>query len=253
MALSAAEFYDRLAPLFDVMTNWEERLAYEGPWLRAQLEAHEARSVLDAACGTGGHALAFAEWGLEAVGVDASPAMIGLARQKGGSARFEVAALGEIAPTLGREFDAAICLGNSLPHLVTDAELGKGLRDLRACLRPGGLLITHNLNYDLRWKKRPRFFGVQSGTLDGQLRLVWRFADYHDDSTTLTFHTALFTEGDGGWSVEVNSTPQRPLFHDALTAALENAGFRVEGTYGNMTGEPFDPYASPDLVVVAIA
>jgi len=252
MTLSAAEFYDRLAPLFDVMTNWEERLAYEGPWLRAQLAAHEARSVLDAACGTGGHALAFAEWGLETVGADASPAMIELAHQKGGSARFEVAALGAIAPTLNRQFDAAVCLGNSLPHLVADAELGAGLRDLHACLRPGGLLVTHNLNYDSRWKKRPRFFGVQSGTLEGQQRLVWRFADYHDETRTLTFHTALFTEGDSGWSVEVNSTPQRPLFRDTLAAALEEAGFRIEGAYGNMTGEPFDPDASPDLVVAAV-
>lgn len=253
MTQTATEFYDHLAPLFDVMTNWESRLAYEGPWLRAQFEAHGARSVLDAACGTGGHALAFTEWGLEAVGTDASPAMIELARAKGGGARFEVAALGEMVSTLGQTFDAAVCLGNSLPHLVTDDALLAGLRDLRACLKPGGLLITHNLNYDLRWQTRPRFFGVQSGVMDGQQRLVWRFADYHDDTGLLTFHTALFSEGTEGWSVEVNSTPQRPLFRATLTAALEEAGFRVDGVYGNMAGEPFEPDTSPDLVMAAVA
>jgi hypothetical protein len=82
---------------------------------------------------------------------------------------------------------------------------------------------------------------------------VWRFADYHDDTGLLTFHTALFTEGDGGWSVEVNSTPQRPLFWATLTTALEEAGFRVEGAFGNMAGEPFVPDVSPDLVMVATA
>jgi SAM-dependent methyltransferase len=253
MTLNATQFYDRLAPLFDVMTNWERRLAYEGPWLREQFEAHGARSVLDAACGTGGHALAFAGWGLEAVGTDASPAMIELARKKGGAATFEVAALGEVVAKLGRRFDAAVCLGNSLPHLISDDDLHAALLDLRACLKPGGPLITHNLNYDLRWEKRPRFFGAQSGVLDEQERLVWRFADYHDDTGLLTFHTALFTRGNDGWSVEVNSTPQRPLFRATLSGALEKAGFRVEEVFGNLAGEPFEADASPDLVVVAVA
>lgn len=251
--MNATDFYDRLAPLFDIMTDWEQRLAYEGPWLRAQLEARNVESVLDAACGTGGHTLAFADWGLEAVGVDASRAMIDLARAKDTSVRFEVASLGEIASVLNHSFDAVVCLGNSLPHLITDEALHSGLADLRACLKPDGLLITHNLNYDKRWRDRPRWFGVQSGTLDGQQHLIWRLADYHDDTGLLTFHTAVFTEDDGSWSVEVNSTPQRPLFQTLFSKMLGRAGFRAEGTFGNMAGDPFDSQTSPDLVVVATA
>lgn len=253
MTLSATEFYDRLAPLFDVMTNWQERLAFEGPWLQAQFEAGNVESVLDAACGTGGHAAAFAGWGYAALGTDASPVMIDIARARGSAAHFEAIALGATASTLNRQFDAVVCLGNSLPHILTDEDLQAALVDLRSCLKPGGLFITHNLNYDLRWQQRPRFFGVQSGLLDGQQHLVWRFADYHDDTGLLTFHTALFTEGSDGWSVEVNSTPQRPLFRSVLVSALESAGFRLEGVYGDLTGQPFESDSSPDLVIRAIA
>ncbi len=56
-------FYDALAPMFDVMTDWDARLAAEGPFLRAQLDAVGARRVLDAACGSGGHALWLAQQG----------------------------------------------------------------------------------------------------------------------------------------------------------------------------------------------
>ena len=78
----ASDFYDALAPLFDVMTDWDARLAGEGPFLRAVLEQAGARRVLDAACGSGGHTLALASWGYQALGIDVSERMIALARSK---------------------------------------------------------------------------------------------------------------------------------------------------------------------------
>jgi len=95
-------FYDALAPMFDVMTDWDARLVSEGPFLRALLEKTGAQRVLDAACGSGGHALALAQWGYDVVGVDVSPGMIALARRKAAEARLEVpfvvAGLADLTP-----------------------------------------------------------------------------------------------------------------------------------------------------------
>jgi glycine/sarcosine N-methyltransferase len=266
--LDATTFYDRLAPLFDVMTDWAGRLAVEGPFLRQLLERINARTVLDAACGSGGHALALAEWGYQVVGVDASPAMIELARAKAATAdnvTFHVAGLGELASRF-RSFDAVLCLGNSLPHLLTEADLLAALADLAACVRPGGLLILHNLNYDRRWQVRPRWFAVNSGLYQDRHALVWRFADYLDaPEPRISFHVALFRQGEpatsprpegsveseGEWSVEVNSTPQRPLFQADLARLLPAAGLTHVVYHGDLKGAPFDPDESPDLVVVA--
>ena len=66
-------FYDALAPMFDVMTDWDARLAAEGPFLRAQLDAVGARRVLDAACGSGGHALWLARQGYDGRGRGRQP------------------------------------------------------------------------------------------------------------------------------------------------------------------------------------
>jgi len=246
------DFYDRLAICFDVMTDWESRLAFEGPWLRALLERHGAKRVLDAACGTGGHAAAFAAWGFEVVGMDASPVMIARAQAKVPTVRFVVAPFGQMAQRLPEPMDVVMCLGNSLPHLIEPEALAAALTDMRRCLREGGLLVLHNLNYDLRWWRRPRFFDAQGGMVDGRERLVWRLADYHDDTGLITFHTALFSKDPtGGWSVEVISTPQRPLFAAALESALAAAAFSVEEMFGNLQGAPFSREESPDLVVVA--
>jgi SAM-dependent methyltransferase len=123
-------FYDALAPMFDVMTDWDARLTAEGPFLQAQLDAVGARRVLDAACGSGGHALWLARQGYEVAGVDVSPVMIDLARQKARAARldvkFRVADLANLQPANpepATAYDAVFCLGNSLPHLLTQADL----------------------------------------------------------------------------------------------------------------------------------
>ena len=38
-------------------------------------------------------------------------------------ARFEAAGFGELSAWVGAGFDALLCLGNSLPHLLTPADL----------------------------------------------------------------------------------------------------------------------------------
>ena len=255
------DFYDALAPMFDVMTDWGARLTSEGPFLQGMLAEVNAERVLDAACGSGGHALALAQWGYDVVGADVSPVMIALAEEKAAAAGldvpFVVAGLADLTsqpPSLvGKGFDVVLCLGNSLPHLLTQDELVTALQGMAGVLRPGGLLIMHNLNYDLRWRTRPRWFAAQGGLLDGREVLVWRFADYDETAGRIAFHIALFQQAAGDWEVAVHTTPQRPLFRADLVAALDEAGCGDMRAFGQMKwpATTFDPERSPDLVLVA--
>jgi len=252
-----SDFYDRLARYYDVMNDWDSRLAFEGPFWRRLLAESNAHIVLDAACGTGGHALTFAGWGYDVIGADISARMIDAARKQAAQqksavaarTRFVVSSLGQLPRKIVSPVDVALCVGNSLPHLLTKRALRAGLSGLTRCLRPGGKLVLHTLNYDLRWQTRPRFFGVNSGRVDGRQVLIWRFADY--GRARLTFHIALFEQqGDGSWQVDVGSTPQRPVFRDDLLALLADLGVTVEKVLGAFDGRPFDPQTSPDLIVV---
>ena len=135
---------------YDRFVSWEERLRLELPFLEEALQAVGARRVLDAACGTGRHAVALAQRGYEVVGADLSPEMVARARAHaeavGVPVRFVVAGFGALALAIGSGFDALLCLGNSLPHLLTEADLAAALQDFAACLRSGGLLCLQDLN-----------------------------------------------------------------------------------------------------------
>jgi 2-polyprenyl-3-methyl-5-hydroxy-6-metoxy-1,4-benzoquinol methylase len=249
--LGAEEFYSRLAGAFDIMTDWPKRLAFEMPFLERTLRAHSALSVLDTACGTGRHSIAFSQRGFTAGGADASQAMIECARknaaESGVSVAFEVADFSNLEKIPGR-FDALLCLGNSLPHLLSEPALREALRQMRGKIKPGGLIIIHNLNYDLRWKKRPRFFAAE-GSAE---MLVWRFADYGEKF--ITFHTAVFEQQASGsprWSVKVNSTLQKPWQKEDLDRILTQEGFQNLEHFGSLDGTVYTPDESGDLVIVA--
>lgn len=267
--LTETEFYDRLAEFFDVMTDWQSRLAVELPFLETIFARHNVQAVLDCACGTGGHAIALAQRGYRVVGCDISAQMI--ARAQANAARagveipFRVARFQDLYATFGTQFDAVLCLGNSLPHVLSDTAVLESVLNMRGCLRAGGVLILHNLNYDKRWKEKPRWFAVNAGTLENRETLVWRFADYIEERGTdagmqtshasrIIFNIALFTKHKSGtWSVEVQSTPQRPYRHSEIEPLLRRAGFRAITFYGNLQGAPFDVEQSADLVTVAVA
>ena len=191
---------------------------------------------MDAACGSGGHALWLARQGYEVTGADVSPVMIALAQQKaaadGLGVPFVVSDLANLQTST--VYDAVLCLGNSLPHLLTQDDLVAALRGMAGVLRPDGALVLQNLNYDLRWQKQPRWFMAQGGMLDGQEVLVWRFADYDVPAGCIAFHIALFRKDAPNWKVEVHTTPHRPLFQGDLSAALVEAGFGEARAYGRM-------------------
>lgn len=253
--ISSCNFYNRLAKVFDVMTDWPQRLAHEMPFLLKVLDEYGARSVLDVACGTGWYAITLAQKGYRVVGCDASPEMIARARanadQEGVNVSFVVVSFNELKK-LKDKFDAVLCLGNSLPHLLTQKELKEALRQMRLCLNPGGVIILHNLNYDLRLKKKPRFFAVNGN----EHTLVWRFADY--GPKFIYFHTALFARESAApeaqkisWTVEVNTTKQRPLLARELRMLLAKVGFREIHFFGGLDGSPFIKDQSGDLVIIA--
>ena len=253
--VNPTDFYDALAPMFDVMTDWESRLAAEGPFLKSVLEGVGARRVLDAACGSGGHALWLARQGYEVTGADVSPVMIALAQQKaaadGLGVPFVVSDLANLqASTV---YDAVLCLGNSLPHLLTQDDLVAALRGMAGVLRPGGVLVLQNLNYDLRWQKQPRWFMAQGGVLDGQEVLVWRFADYDVPAGRIAFHIALFRKDAPTGRSRCIPPRTGPCSRPTCSPRWPRPASARPRAYGRMAlpDEPFDVSRSGDLVVVA--
>ena len=257
--MDARDFYDELGSDYDLMVSWEQRLAREEQFFRVLFSEKGCRRVLDAACGTGMHAVAFARAGLECVGADLSAAMVEKARENaraaGVTVRFETAGLGELAARVGTGFDAATCLGNSLPHLTDDASLGACFRDFAELLVPGGLLVIQNRNYDRLLRERQRFMPPAARPQADGETLFLRITEFppvgakNDEAVSFTILT--LKKRCGAWSMTERTTPLRALRRATLRSALERAGFTSVRVYGSYAQQPFDAPGTADLVIVA--
>lgn len=252
------QMYDDLSSDYDRFVNWTNRLAYELPFLQQTLEGKQR--LLDAACGTGMHTIALAQRGFDASGADLSSRMVARARinaaEAGVAVVFREAGFGELAHSYLREpagqpFDAVLCLGNSLPHAVGPGALEGALRDFAACLKPGGLLLLQNRNFDAVTVDRLRWMEPQSQREGEKEWLFFRFYDFLP-SGLIQFNVATLTrEGEHPWRQQITSSMLRPLTQADLATALPAAGFEQIEWLGGLGGEPFDAAASGNLVVLA--
>jgi SAM-dependent methyltransferase len=241
------------------MVSWPGRLAREEAFFQRVFDEAGTARVLDAACGTGMHAIAFARRGLASAGADLSPAMIARARENavaaGVDVDLQVAAFGELASRFTGPFDAVTCLGNSLPHLIDDASLAACLTDFGRLLRPAGLLVIQNRNYDRVLRERQRFMPLAARADGKGESLFLRISDFPPAGAPpgdlIDFTIVTLKKREGGWSQSVQSTPLRALRRLTLERALAAAGFSSVDVYGSYAMTPHDSPDAADLVVVA--
>ena len=126
--------YTAWAPIYDTMENG--LIAAEEPLVESVTRDLPIGRALDAACGTGRHAVRLAAAGHETVGIDATPAMLDIARTRAPGVDFR---LGDLAalPVDDAGFDFAIC-ALALAHLPDPAP---AVAELARAVRPGGRIV----------------------------------------------------------------------------------------------------------------
>jgi hypothetical protein len=121
------------------------------------------------------------------------------------------------------------------------------------CLRPGGLLLIQNRNFDAVLAEHDRWMGPQSHSEEGSEWLFVRFYDFESDGLLRFNVLTLQRAAAGDWNQRVTSTRLWPLTRRELTAALRDAGFESIVLYGDMQGAPFNSSESPNLISIAQA
>ncbi len=115
-------------------------------------------AMLDAACGTGIDAAVLAHRGYPVSCTDASPGMVRQARIR--FAREELAVTvvqgewAKLPQTMSERFDVALCIGNSLVHAGSRAQMIDALRNLAGVLRPGGRVVIDSRNWEKLHRER---------------------------------------------------------------------------------------------------
>jgi glycine/sarcosine N-methyltransferase len=243
------DFYSALAPDYDVMTRFSERLGTEEALLREWIDPRKTRAALDAACGTGLHAILLAKMGLAVTGADLSPDMIKTAAANADAQNVKVtwiaADMRKLKKTIRGGFDAVLCLGNSLPHLLTEKDLTAALDGFYRLLNPGGFLLVQQLNYDGILKKKERIIGVNRK--EGK-----EFIRFYDFARPyLHFNILTVAENRGKLEHALSSTPLRPWRKRELLSAITGSGFKKTVCLGSMDRQPFKTGTSANLVIQA--
>lgn len=239
-------FYEEFAEKYDKLVSWEDRFKRESGFYQKLFSENKVRTVLDCACGTGQHVIMLNQMGYKAKGSDLSPAMLRKAKTNseahGVKAEFKRCDFRDLTHNFDEEFDAIICVGNSLPHLFSDEDLTKALRGMYRLLSTSGILILQQRNYDRLLRLQMRFFPVSIRAdevffyvLDYfPKKIVFNVVDL--ETRTKTF--------------KVYSAEYYPLGRDNLMRLLRKVGFRGMNLYEDFQFKKYDTDESYDLIVV---
>jgi SAM-dependent methyltransferase len=232
------DFYDAIAGDYDAITGSGDRAAQAEGFVRELVSRHNVRSALDAACGTGAYAIPLARMGIRTVGADLSAGMLAQARRHGLQAGVSIewvrAAMQELAWKVDGHFDAVLCMGNSIPHLLTDTDLEATLGGIAALLNPGGVVVLQLLNYSRLLARGERIVGV----IRASDREYVRFYDFFDDRLRFNILEIIW-RGDQG-DCRIHSTMLRPYAPDGLRQALVRNGLTSVEVFSGLRFEPFD-------------
>jgi SAM-dependent methyltransferase len=248
--------FDHFTPFYD-----DDYRAYDDDLdALAMLAAEFGDPLLELGCGTGRVLAPLAAAGHQITGVDISPALLAIAREKVRRAGAQPHAHLVEADLRGlalpqRDYAFAFCVSNTLMHFVTaEAQLAV-LRAVHRHLRPGGRLLIDLFNPDV----------ARLSAVDGMMELADRWEEAATGATVLKWSVRQVD-----WAEQVQETTfiyertwpcgrsertvcpftLRFLWRHEAELMLAAAGFAVAEVWGDFDGEPYDS-ASPHLILLA--
>ena len=218
--------YDAIARLYD---PWSVSVTEDVQFYVE--EAVPARSpVVELAVGTGRIAIPTAAAGVRVIGVDSSPGMLEVCRERAeaaGVARLLDLRLGELeAPPVEERVALVTCPFRSFLHLLDDDARLRALRSARELLLPGGRLI-----FDVFAPAADDIADTHGRWLEREPGIFER-ADWDSRARTLT----LSVRGDEGGET---SFVLAWLSNDEWRSLLERAGFQIVACYGWFDRRPY--------------
>jgi glycine/sarcosine N-methyltransferase len=238
------------------MIAWPKRLEREWSFLSVPFATLPSRRLLDLGCGTGEHARYLAEKGFDVVGVDVSETMLARAKEDGVPAgvEFLLGDLVHVESVVTGKFGGAVCLGNTLAHIMDHGLLTQLFRGVRAVLLPGAPLVIQVLNYERLVHSGQRCLPLTFIEDEEWEAIFLRVMTHHDDGSVTFTPSLLRYRKDGDPALEVitsHNVPLRGWKRPEMESALEAAGFASRQLFGTMGPASYADHDSTDLVVVA--
>jgi SAM-dependent methyltransferase len=227
--VSAAEAYDRLAPVYDRFNADNSYEHWLGDVLIPHMSKHGLRGdrVLDVGCGTGRAFLPLLSRGWEVFGCDISDGMLRQARAKFRTSRIHLRAGNAVAlDTYPQPFDLILALNDLVNYLTEDGDLECAFEGMRRNLAPHGVLCfdANTLGlYESEWL---------AGSSGPMSQRGWEWTGLTDEAEVGgTFEMELSAEG-----ADASIHRQRHWPRSAIEAAMDASGLRCLAVLGQREG-----------------
>ena len=225
-------FYDDLAPYYHLLYgDWDNAVSEQGLALSAllrELGVVPGAAIHDGACGIGTQTLGLLDAGYRVSASDLSAGAVERLRLELSKRKLQaetfVDDLRSLDGLAAGSRAAILACDNSIPHLLSDAEILASFRSCYRCLEPGGFAVISVRDYDrierkspdvrpygLRYEGANRFLAVQAWEWDG---------DQYDLRMYLTSESAT-----GECVTRMLKSRYYAVSVDRLIALLREAGF----------------------------
>ena len=228
-----AEFYDRLTG----NVHYKERADY----LLGICEkfGHETGITLDLACGTGTLTLELKRRGVDVYGIDGSQEMLSEASMKAFEEELDVLFLCQKMQSIDLygTIDTCFCTQDSINHMVKKEDVEKTFGRVSLFMNKGGLFVFDvNTVYKHREVLKDNVFVFDTE----EVYCVWQNTPIDDyvEEISLDF---FIPDPQGRFIRERECFRERAYETAEIEEMLQNAGFKVEAIFGDMTFETPEP------------
>lgn len=199
-------------------------------------------SVLDLGCGTGSHALIFADMGYEVTGMDQSETMLEIARTKAAEKDKDITFRKQDIRhlDLSQKFDAAVAMFAVMGYQTSNKDFEDTLISVHKHLSPGGLFVFDVWFGPAVLMERPQDRVKEIESLDKKIiRYAHPVLDIINQTVEVNYTVLDITK-----NKEVAETKEHHLmryfFYQELTYFLEKNGFKLLqiSQFGNLKGTP---------------
>ncbi len=184
--------------------------------------------AVDLGCGPGFQSIALAELGFRRIlAIDTSEALLGELAQRKGAWPIETvnADLRDSARFVGQgQADAILCMGDTLTHLDSYADLPRLFADARNRLAPGGQLALSFRDLSTELEGLDRFIPIRS---DAD-RIMTCFLEYRPDHVVV--HDLIHIRTEAGWTLRKSCYRKLRLALAQVEAELRSAGFEIRSS-----------------------
>lgn len=249
-----AETYDTVVP------DWPGEIDF---YRELAAETHaKGLAILEIACGTGRVTIRLAQEGFNLVGLDLSPAMLAVAREKSiGMPNIRWVQGDMRAFNLDETFGLIIIPGHSFQNILTVEDQVSTFQSIKQHLAPGGTFVVHVDHQSVDW------LGEISGDMGGvfedegffvhpktgqQIRTMQAWVYEPATQTAISQKVWEALDADGGVVEKWESGPLRfhCIFRYEMEHLLARAGFKIEAVYGDFYRQELQDDSSEMVWVV---